>query len=50
MTTNRKQARREAAQKRQAQYDSLSVEQKIAQAQSRRGNSAREIARLEASK
>ena len=35
---------------RQDRYDALSIDEKITLAKSRRGNSAREIARLEAQK
>ncbi len=38
--------RREEAEARQAEYDSLTTAQKIKRAQSRRGNSARELGRL----
>lgn len=41
-----KARRREMAEERQAKYDALSTTQKIALAQSRRGNSTREISRL----
>ncbi len=41
----RKQKQEEAA-VRQAEYDALTTEQKIARAQSRRGNSAKELRRL----
>lgn len=42
-----RQARREAAEERQRHYDNLSVQQRIELARSRRGESKREIARLE---
>jgi hypothetical protein len=44
----RRKQRREEAAERQAYHDTLSTEDKIAVAKSRRGNSAKEIARLEA--
>lgn len=47
--TNDKHARssrKEAAEARQAKYDALSTAEKIKLVQSRRGNSARELARL----
>ena len=40
--------RRDAAEERQKKYDALSTAEKIKLAQSRRGNSAREISRLTA--
>jgi len=43
----KKSNRRKEAEERQAYYDQLTTEQKIELAKSRRGNSAREIARLE---
>ncbi len=43
----RVKARRAEAVERQTYYDGLTVEQKLAVAQSRRGNSKKEIARLE---
>ena len=43
---HRREVRHEQAQTRQAEYDSLSTEQKIARAESRRGNSKKELARL----
>jgi hypothetical protein len=44
----RKQERKERAAERAAANINLTIEQKIAKARSRRGNSAKEIARLEA--
>lgn len=38
--------RREAAEKRQATYDALSIQQKIVRASERRGESYKEITRL----
>ena len=38
--------RREAAEKRQAQYDALSIQQKIVRASERRGESQKEITSL----
>ena len=43
-------ARQESADERQAQHDALSVDQKIAKAKSRRGESKREVSRLLAQK
>jgi hypothetical protein len=42
--------RREQAEERQVKYDALTTEEKIERAKSRRGNSERELARLEAQK
>jgi hypothetical protein len=44
--SRRKDDRRAAAQERQAAYDALTIDQKIAVAQSRRGESKRELSRL----
>ena len=41
-----KQLRKEEAEKRQAAHNKLTIEQKIAKAKSRRGNSKKELARL----
>lgn len=41
-----KETRRTEAQERQAAYDALTVEQKIARAEAQRGNSARQLAKL----
>lgn len=43
---DRRKDRQEQASVRQAEYDALTREQKIARAMSRRGNSARELYRL----
>lgn len=43
---DRRKARQAEAAVRQAEYDALTREQKIARAMSRRGNSARELRRL----
>ena len=43
----RKEARRQEAAERQAAHDLLTVEQKIAKARKRRGESTREIERLQ---
>ena len=45
---DRRQKRREEAAIRQAEYDALTPEQKIARAMSRRGRSKRELIRLNA--
>lgn len=42
----RRKERREQAAVRQAEYDALSTEQKIARAEGRRGNSKKELTRL----
>jgi hypothetical protein len=42
----RKEEKREQAAIRQAEYDALTTEQKLARARSRRGNSQKEINRL----
>ena len=44
----RKQQRREEGAIRQAEHDALTLEQKLAKAKSRPGNSKREITKLEA--
>jgi hypothetical protein len=41
-----KQLKKEAALQRQAEYDKLSIDEKIRRAKSRPGQSAKEIARL----
>lgn len=41
-----KQLRKEEAEQRQAAHNKLTIEQKIAKAKSRRGNSKKELARL----
>jgi hypothetical protein len=46
MHKERRKERQEQAAIRQAEYDALSTEQKIARAKSRRGNSKKELARL----
>ena len=48
MLREHKKAIREAALKRQAKYDSLTTDQKIAKVKSRCGNSKKEISKLEA--
>ena len=46
--SERRKSRQQEAAVRQAEYDALTVEQKIARAQSRRGASKRELERLHA--